>query len=282
MNKLIVTALAVATAAAMQAKQLENPDPNTLWIEDGKEIAISPKYGFKAWYPERDKKKLEIKPKEDGKGFRFYAGDANGRKAGTKVKFSPEYPYLVFRVTDFEMSKRGSLWTLRAEIGNMIVGQRPPFQKGIFVFDLYQNLPEKDAAKKAGAINVWLYNLRLDLEYMKLVKKPDYLVRAECAGPEIKPGSKVKFTAELSEAAKDVSISLFTMGAPEAIEINEEPKIQLKPADGTKKVWTAEIEVKTLEAEKPLKRFQAFMKMDVRGSALKEPVWVGLPYALTP
>lgn len=282
MNKWIMTTLAVAIAGVSQAKQLDNPDPNTLWMEDGKEIAVSPKYGFKAWYPERDKKKLEIKPKADGKGFSLSAGDANGRKAGTKVKFSPDYPYLVFRVTDFEILKKGSLWTLRTELGNMIVGQKPPFQKGIFVFDLYRNLPEKDAAKKAGAINVWLYNLRLDLEYMKLVKKPDNLVRAECAGPEIKPGSKVKFTAELSEAAEGVSISLFTMGAPEVIEVNEESEIPLKPADRAKKVWTAEIEVKSLGIDKPLKRSQSFMRMKAVGGGLKEPVWVSLPYAVTP
>ena len=73
MNKWIMTALAAAAAVTMQAKQLENPDPNTLWIEDGKEIAISPKYGFKAWYPERDKKKLEIKPKEDGKAKNLFS-----------------------------------------------------------------------------------------------------------------------------------------------------------------------------------------------------------------
>ena len=54
MNKWIMTTLAVAIAGVSQAKQLDNPDPNTLWMEDGKEIAVSPKYGFKAWYPERD------------------------------------------------------------------------------------------------------------------------------------------------------------------------------------------------------------------------------------
>ena len=280
MNKLIVTALAVATAAAMQAKQLENPDPNTLWMEDGKEIAVSPKYGFKAWYPERDKKKLEIKSKEDGKGFRFYAGDANGRKAGTKVKFSPEYPYLVFRVTDFEILKKGSLWTLRTELGNMIVGQKPPFQKGIFVFDLYRNLPEETDPKKSGTLNLWLNNVRLDLEYIKLVKKPDYTVLAECSDPEIKPGSTVKFTAKLAEEAEDVSITLFSAGVPRPIKVNGGSKIQLKPTDNTLKTWTAEIVIEKVDLKKPLKRFKSFMKMDVLGGALDEPVWVGLPYSI--
>ena len=282
MNKWIMTALAAAAATAVQAKQLENPDPNTLWMEDGKEIAMSPKPGFKTWQTVSGGKDLEIKPKEDGKGFSFFAKDGAGRKTTTRVKFSPDYRYLTFRITDFEMLKGYRNWTLRSELGSMTVSQVNALQKGIFVFDLYQNLPEKEAAKKAGYINVWCYNIRLDLEYLKIVKKPDYIVRAECADPEIKPGSKVKFTAELAEEAEDVSISLFTTGVPRPFKVNGAVKIQLKPTDKTQKVWTAEIEVKSIGIKKPLKRFQSFMKMDVLGGDLDEPVWVGLPCPVAP
>ena len=282
MNKWIMTALAAAAATAVQAKQLENPDPNMLWMEDGKEIAMSPKPGFKTWQTVSGGKDLEIKPKEDGNGFSFFAKDGAGRKTTTRVKFSPDYRYLTFRITDFEMLKGYRNWTLRSELGSMTVSQVNALQKGIFVFDLYQNLPEKEAAKKAGYINVWCYNIRLDLEYLKIVKKPDYIVRAECADPEIKPGSKVKFTAELAEEAEDVSISLFTTGVPRPFKVNGAVKIQLKPTDKTQKVWTAEIEVKSIGIKKPLKRFQSFMKMDVLGGDLDEPVWVGLPCPVAP
>ena len=281
MNKWIMTALAAAAAVTMQAKQLENPDPNTLWMEDGKEIEMSKKPGFKAWQLVSGGKELEIKPKEDGKGFSFFANGPD-RKTTTRVKFSPDYRYLTFRITDFEMLKGYRNWTLRTEIGPMLVSQVNALQKGIFVFDLYQNLPEKEAARKAGYINIWCYNIRLDLEYLKIVKKPDYVVRAECADPEIKPGSKVKFTAELAEEAEDVSISLFTTGVPRPFKVNGAVKIQLKPTDKTQKVWTAEIEVKSIGIKKPLKRFQAFMKMDVLGGDLDEPVWVGLPCPVAP
>jgi|GEM_PF-506777 len=255
---------------------------NTLWEEDGKNLAIGQKAGLNVWCPERNKKKLEIKSKEDGKGFSFYAADSNGRKATTRIKYSPEYPYLVFRVTDFELFKGYRNWTIRTEIGNMIVSQVNAIQKGIFVFDLYQNLPGGTSPKNPGSLNVWIYNLRLDLEYMKLVKKPDYVVRAECADPEIKQGSMVKFTAELPEEAEDVSISLTTMGVPRPVKVNGAVKIQLKPTDKTQKVWTAEIEVKSIGIEKELRRHQLFMKMDVLGGGLNEPVWVGLPYAVAP
>ena len=258
------------------------PDDNVGWIEDGRKLVVGQKAGINVWCPEQNKKKLEIRSKEDGKGFSFYAPDSNGRKANTRIKYLPEYPYLVFRITDFELFKGYSNWTIRAEIGNMIASQVTAIQKGIFVFDLYQNLPGGTAPKKAGSFNVWVYNLRLDLEYMKLVKKPDYVVRAECADAEIKPGSKVRFTAELAEEAEDVSITLTTMGVPRPVRVNGTVKIQLQPADRTQKVWTAEIEVKKIGIAKAVRRHQLFMKMDVLGGNLTDPVWVGLPYAVAP
>ena len=114
------------------------------------------------------------------------------------------------------------------------------------------------------------------------MKKPDYVVRAECADPEIKPGSKVKFTAELAEEAEDVSISLVTAGVPRPVQVNGKVKIQLKPTDKTQKIWTAEVEIKKIGIRKALPRHRIFMKMDVLGGDLDEPVWVGLPCSIAP
>ena len=280
MNKWIIAGVFLA-AGIVQAKQLDKPDDNTLWMEDGKGIEIG-KPGSHCWTPGTGNKALELKPKEDGKGFSFFARDGAGRKITTRVKFSPDYRYLVFRITGFEMLKGYRNWTLRTDLGPMVVNQVNALQKGIFVFDLYQNLPEKEVARKAGRLNIWCYNLRLDLEYLKMVKKPDYVVRAECADPEIKPGSKVKFTAELAEEAEDVSISLFPAGVPRPVKVNGAVKIQLKPTDKTQKVWTAEVEIKSIGLKKAYKRHQLFMKMDVLGGDLDEPMWVGLPYPVVP
>ena len=281
MNRWIMMVLAVAAAGTIQAKQIDKPDDNTLWVEDGKEIEIG-KLGFHRWTSEKGNKELEIKPKENGKGFSFFAKDGNGRKVITVIKLSPEYPYLVFRVTDFELLKGYRNWTISTEIGNMVSSQVTALQKGIFIFDLFQNLPEKEAAKKSSYLRFWCYNLRMDLEYIKMVKKPDYVVRAECADAEIKPGSKVKFTAELAKEAEDVSICLTTCGNPRPVKVNGAVKIQLKPVDKTQKVWTTEIEVKSIGIAKAVKRHNLFMKMDVLGGDLDEPVWVGLPYPVAP
>ena len=280
MKKWIMAFLAAAAAGAVQAKQLNSPDPNTSWMEDGTEIEAAEGTGSGQWKIFPNGREMEIKSKEDGKGFSLISPDKNGRKTATRLKFSPEYPYLVFRVTDFEVMPGYSSWTIRVGLGPMLVGQVKTPQKGIYVFDLYQNLSEKEAERNAGYLTLWLNNLRLDLESIKMVKKPGYVVRAECADPEIKPGSRVKFTAELEEAAEDVSITLVTTGVPRTIKVNGETKIQLKPADKAQKIWTAEVEIGSIDIKKSLSRFKCFMKMNVLGGALDEPVWVGLPYPI--
>lgn len=280
MNKLI-TALVLAAAFAAQAKQLEKPDDNTLWMEDGKDIELKKYPGFSHWRPEAGNKELEIKSKGDGKSFSFFAKDGNGRKATTQIKLHPDYPYLTFRITGLELLKGYCNWTLAIE-GMLMSSQVTSPQKGIYIYNLFQNLSKKAAARRTAYLNFYLYNLRLDLDYIKLVKKPDYVVRAECADPIIKPGSKVKFIAELEKEAEDVSVTLTTNGNPRPIKVNGTVKIQLKPTDKTQKIWTAEVEIKSIGIPKALPRHWIFMKMDVLGGDLDEPVWVGLPYPVMP
>ena len=280
MNKFIM-ALILSAAFAAQAKQIENPDANTLWMEDGKEIELSKGPGFKKWMALPGKRVLEFTSKQDGKSFSLLAKDAAGRKTLTRVKLSKEYPYLTFRITGFDLLQGYRNWTFGVD-GLMLTSQVTAPQKGIYVFDLFRNASEKGAAQKAAYLQIWLYNLRMDLDYIKLVKKPAYAVRVECADPEIKPGSKVKFIAELEKEAEDVSVTLTTNGNPRPVQVNNTVKIQLKPTDKTQKIWTAEVEIKKIGIRKALPRHRIFMKMDVLGGDLDEPVWVGLPYAIAP
>ena len=276
MNKWIA-AVMIAAAFAAHAKQLRKTDDNTLWMEDGREIELSGKTVLYRWKSQG----AEIKPNANGKGFSFYAKGGKDPKVTTGINFSPEYPYLTFRITGFDLLKQYRNWTILIN-GWMSSSQVAAPQKGIYVYDLFQNLPENAAAKRTRYLTFFIYNLRLDLEYLKLVKKPPYIVRAECAEPEIRPGRKVKFTAELEKEAEDVSISLITGGVSSNVKVNGAVKIQLKPTDKTQKIWSAEVEIKTIGIKKAMNRHQLFMKMDVLGGDLDEPVWVGLPYNVMP
>lgn len=280
MNKWIIAGILFA-AGIVQAKQIENPDANTLWMEDGKEIELGEKPGSGHWLAAPGKKDLEIKSKEDGSGFSLLGKDGTGRKTMTRVKLSPEYPYLTFRITGFNPLKGYRNWTVLVD-GQLNTSQANAPQKGIYVFDLFQNAPEKSEAKKAAYLNIYLYRLGMDLAYIKLVKKPAYTVRTECSDPEIKPGSKVKFIAELEKEAEDVSLNLITDYVMTPVKVNGKLKIQLKPMDKTQKIWTAEVEIKSLGLKKAQTRHKTLIKMSVLGGDLDEPVWVGLPYPLVP
>ena len=218
---------------------------------------------------------------EDGKGFSMLGKDATGRNTVTRVRLSPDYPYLTFRITGLDLLKgyRNVTFLMPGLLGS---SQATVPQKGIYVFDLFQNASKKKTGLKSEYLYIYLYNLKMDFEYIKLVKKPAYVVRVECSGPEIKPGSIVKFIAELEKEAEDVSISLSTDYVMTPIKVNNTLKIQLKPTDKTQKVWSAEVEIKSLSLKKARPRHKTLMKMDVLGGDLDEPVWVGLPYSVTP
>ena len=262
---------------ALQAAQLKNPDANTLWLENGKKIKSSGKSAFYSWRSMG----MEIRSQADGKGFSFCANDGKGRKAVTGIKFSPEYPYLTFRITGLDLKNGYRNWTFVIN-GWMSSVQEASPQKGIYVYDLFQNLPPEAASNLNRFLTVYLYNLKMELEYLKLVKNPPYTVKAECADQVIRPGSRVKFTAFLEKEAEDVSLSLITNGVPRSVKINGELKIQLKPVDKTLKVWSAEVEIKSIGIKKPLGRHKLFMKTDILGGDLDEPVWVSLPYKVIP
>lgn len=276
MNKYIVLIIIFATVS-VYAEQLKNPDGNTLWMENGKNIEFSDKAAFYRWTSAG----LDILPNAKGKGFSFHARDGKGRKAVTGIKFSPEYPYLTFRIADLHLQNGYRNWTFIINGWISSVQAAVP-QKGIYVYDLFQNLPAKETANLNRYLTFFVYNLKMDLEYLKLVKKPPYIVKAECPDSEIKPGSKVKFIAELENEAEDVSISFITNDVPRSIKINGISKIQLKPVDKTQKIWSAEIEIKSIGLKKAVSRHKLFMKTDILGGDLDEPVWVSLPYKVTP
>ena len=82
MNKWITAVVLLAMIGMLQAKQLKKPDENTLWLEDGKEIESAPRPGRGHWLKSD---KLEVKPREDGKGFSFFARGMGGKDS----KISP-------------------------------------------------------------------------------------------------------------------------------------------------------------------------------------------------
>ena len=266
---------------AVHAEQLRNPDPETLWTENGKDIKTNAQNGYNgSWLSDggANPKHLEITPAPDGKGFVLFARDAGGRKTYTSVPVSKEYPYVVFRITSVEHLKGYRNWTLQFDNPSLVISQVTTPEPGIFVFDLFKNTEKKGDPKNANLF-FYAYNLKLGISEIKLMKTPDYRVDVEAEKKILSPGDKLKFTVTMKEEAEDVSIRLFTAGAPESLKLNGLEKIQLKPVDKTQKIWSAEVTVKTLGLPgKDYKPNSILLKTMILGGTLEEPVWSNLPY----
>ena len=264
--------LFAALLSAAFAEQQIKPDANTLWRETGKNIQLGKGWG-RTWA--NVGKTVEIQSLSDGSGFCFNGKDGSGRKTLTSVPVTKEFPYLVAQVTDVDVYKGFVCWTLQIPEILTVSSVKP--EKGIYVFNLF---PEgKDKLNKKGKIIkdayiVWyLYNTKLTFSDMRLVKTPDFAVDAVCDSGTINIGSKIKFTVKMKDEAEDVSIRLFTTYLIKPVQINGGTKIQLKPVDKTQKIWSAEVEVKSLNGGKPFKPGSIFMKTAVLGGEIDVPVW---------
>lgn len=267
------------------AEQLRNPDPNTLWVENGKGIKTNAQNGYNGgWLSDGgvNPKHLEITPAPDGKGFFFFAKDGAGRKTYTSVPVSKDSPYLVFRIASVEHFKGYRNWTLQFSNPAFLMSQVTTPEPGIFVFDIFKNTEMKGDPKTANLF-FYAYNLKLLLSEMKLVKNPDYRVDVEAEKKILSPGDKLKFTVMMKEEAEDVSIRLFTAGAPVPLKLNGLEKIQLKPVDKTQKIWSAEVKIESLGIPgKTYKPNSILLKTMILGCSLEEPVWSNLPYGFEP
>ena len=77
MNKWIIAGILLA-AGLVRAEQVERPDANTLWMENGKEIKLGKKPNFRHWFKLDGKKELEIKPLESGQGREHHQVQGSG------------------------------------------------------------------------------------------------------------------------------------------------------------------------------------------------------------
>ena len=275
--KYINLILLIFTVSALQALQLKNPDANTLWLEDGKDIKLTDKSKFYHWRAIN----VDVTSNAKGKGFSLKAQGKKSPKVLTGIKLHKDYPYLTFKINNLNMYQGYCNLTFLINGFFSSVQEATP-QKGIYVYDLYKNLPSKVETNLNRYLTIYLSNLKVNFEYLKIVKNPPYLVKVDCNTSEIKPGSKVKFTAYLAEEAEDVSISLIANGVPRSIKVNGKLKIQLKVVDKTQKIWAAEVEIKNIGIKKALSRHKVFLKTDILGGELDEPVFVSLPYSIAP
>ena len=259
MNKQLLTLSFIVAAALSFAEMKLNPDSNTLWIEDGKDIKTSTNnysYGF-------NNTDIIVTSNPDG-GFYMEQKKQGKPRSGRMVSISPEYPYLVYEIDSLEQ-KPGyhALWMPLIGSGMMVMEGNP--QKGVFAINVYEN-SKLDLKKKQSPMSFDIHGLKVGFKYVKMVKTPDYYIKVESPAFAKKkycaPGDKVKFTVFLKEEAEDVSLTFYNRIVTQ-VSINGSSKLQLYPVNKNQKVWSREI---TLESVKYRENFVPSIKAVILGS----------------
>jgi hypothetical protein len=282
MRKFSLTVLVLFLVGfAARAEFIHNPDENTLWIENGKNIAVDEKRA------KRDVWGGGLPVKERGKGgFSFVFNTAERKKYsnGIYVPVDPDYPFLVFEILAFKRLQ----WKHRGfRFGAFQHSKRPCFfmvdnpQSGIIVYNVFG---DEKIHKGYRYVRNDMDGLQVDFKYVKMVKKPDNYIIIESEAIKknkvLANGDEVKFTVILKEPAEDVSLRFFRAYLMRQLNLNGKDHLQLKPEnEDSCKVWSAKVKIKSLYGNR-LGAGQLLVKAVVLGGGINVPIWTPLmsPY----
>lgn len=229
MNKIITFFAAAAVCAAVQAEFLKNPDPNTLWIENGKNVKFAEKHGDYVWGTGGA---LKITSLEKG----FQVGHAG--KLGTYISVSSEYPWFCFQIRGAERQASGyhALSTnLALDIGVFSVVSRIP--KGIYCINMSSSQKLK-VKPRFNYMRLDIHNANITFDYLGMFKEPPCELSLGTA--PIKKGSDVTVTVKTKVPAEMVQLKFYKAYTMPAIQVIPNVKRYMaKPVDGTgNKEWT--------------------------------------------
>ncbi|MBI4023773.1 MAG: hypothetical protein HY360_02265 [Verrucomicrobia bacterium] len=282
MKSLVPTFIgALFCVSILHAEFLQDPDANTLWIEDGKDIHTSTSDSSKAWLSN-----LEVSAAPGG-GFVL---SAEGDKHDRFVRYCPadvEYPYLTWEITEVEMFPGYRDFVLfYGEIGEKTspavfqMVSRP--QSGIFAV----RLPNLQQAKMS--LYLALNNARLTFKHLKTVKQPACFIEMQSPSFQgkaaLNAGDDLTFRVILEKPAEDVALTFFHGYTMPQLKLNGEQQVQLAPEKGNKKIWRAGIKINTCEGanfQKSDEQFQPgsfLVKACVLGGASDQPLWTANAY----
>jgi len=188
---------------------LAKPDDNTLWIENGKNISSSAASGAAdTWSGD-----LQFTPLAGDGGFSVASPSHKQHLSFRYVPISADYPWLVFEITGFEQKPSYTAWSF--EIPNLRpFGQTASPRKGYYALNVFDGIPvAAGGAAYDTPLRLYVYGLKIDLKYLKMVKTPDYCVEVTSAAFYAKKsfasGDELKFTVRMKEPAEDVSLQFY-------------------------------------------------------------------------
>ena len=234
--------LVLATTLLLLAEFKENPDENTIWLEDGVNIS--------GW---GEGLKFESHPEG---GFTIAPGENKGYNAGRYVPANPEYPWFCGEIVGYSMLEgyRGFGFTSGGVPSGFGMVASP--QTGMFAVKLVSDKPRPH-------LRFDLHGLVIHFKYLKQVQKPDYRIETK------RMDDRLEVRVFLKEPAEDVMIRFYDSYCMPMLRLNGEDKLQLLPTDENNPVeWSAQIpypEVKT--------KGTMLFKAVILGGEIKVPLW---------
>lgn len=267
MKKLLFIVCFFFIATISYGELIKQPDKNTYWIENGKNIKTGEKPSLDHW-----QNSIPVVPAENGFMIEGLSpGEGKGTAIGRYLPFSPDYPYLVWKITKVERKKgyRGLTFLFPDKVVFNFVTHIYP---GIFAVNVFNYGKVKS---KNPWCRIYVYGAKVYFEYLKMVKKPDYYIEIS-PPPEgrdfYKIGDKISFKVIMKKEAEDVTLSFFDSYVTHPVSLNNLSRLQLKPEKENCKVWKGEITVKQAP-NKDFKTGTFLIKATILGGGIKEPLW---------
>ena len=245
------------------------PNKNTLWIEDGKKIKTGDKPSNLHWWAANS-----VRPADPG----FAWAGSTGRY----LPVDPEFPYLVWEITDVKRiwtnANGGSGFTIYPSItGNHVEFAITSFiQKGIYVYKPFFTTP-----KSPGVFFRFdLWGAELHMKYIAMGKSPKYNI--EVTSPVLTSkktlnlGDDVTFKVTMPEPTEDVTLTFFDSYTMPQLKINGNQRLQLKPDKKDFRIWQATIKLESCEGAARSVRFAPglfIIKATVLGGGIHVPIW---------
>ena len=262
----LLTAWFILSTSAAWAELKQNPDGNTLWVEDGKDIKTGPGSGD-YW-----NNSIKFTSLPDS-GFSMEATD-KANATGRYLPMSADYPYVVFEITQVEKRPGYVSLDLPHLLGDnwkaVEIGMVSQLQTGIFAVNVFKN---GKLGNGTPYFRINQYNCALNFKYLKCVKVPESYIEMSPEEP-LKPGDKITFKVHLANKAEDVSLRFFLGYTMPEIKLNGEQSLQLKPeTSDDPKVWTGTIDYKSIDKDKDIPPGGMLIKAVILGSENSTPVW---------
>jgi hypothetical protein len=254
-----------------RAALIQNPDPNTLWTFDGKDISLGSKPG--QWRAGE----IDVKS-ADGGGLLFNA-QGKGHSTGHYVPLDADYPYLVLDIADVKNGQgyRALNIFLSGVKETSMAAMVSYLQTGRFILRMF---PENVTPPKQAFLSLYLYNTAITVKILKMVKAPadNLQIIPPPGAQQVSPGDEVTFRLTLEKPAEDATLTFYNSYTMPQVTLNGQTRLQLKPEDDAQKIWSAKIKLTAItrvggNEGLDFKPGGLMVKTTILGGAFKEPLW---------